>query len=95
VNNDIPAHSPTSDKPGATVLTRADVIDILAALDGRPADQVAETVESMELAWLVHGVEQRYGRQVDLTMDQLSGIRTVADAVDVLGMALAEAKSAD
>lgn len=95
MNNDIPTNGPTPEKPGATVLARADVIDILAALDGRPADQVVETVESMELAWLVHGVEQRYGRHVDLTIDQLSGIRTVADAVEVLGVALGKANAPD
>jgi hypothetical protein len=39
----------------------------------------------MEVAWLVHQVEQRYGRQLDLDDDQLTRLRTVSDAVAVLG----------
>jgi acyl carrier protein len=36
----------------------------------------------MELAWLVHQVEQRYA--VELDDDQLDRIRTIGDAVTVL-----------
>lgn len=70
-------------------LTRAELVAMLAELTDRPADQVPERVGSMELAWLVHGVEQRYGQRLDLTDEQLLGIRTVSDAVTVLSAALA------
>lgn len=78
------------------VLARAEVIDMLAGLTGgRDDEEHSELVDSMEIAWLAHSVEQRYGLPVDLTVEQLSGIRTVADAVDVLGKALAAARPAD
>jgi acyl carrier protein len=41
----------------------------------------------MELAWLVHQVEQRYA--VELTDDQLEQIHTIDDAVAVVAKALA------
>jgi hypothetical protein len=71
------------------VLDRAVLVGMLAELGGRPADEVPERVGSLELAWLVHGVEQRYGRRLDLTDDELAGILTVSDATAVLGAALA------
>ncbi|MFY1674529.1 acyl carrier protein [Plantactinospora sp. WMMB334] len=73
---------------GQPTLTRAELVAMLAELADRPADRVPERVSSMELAWLVHGVEQRYGKRLDLTDDQLVAIRTVTDAVAVLGAAL-------
>lgn len=74
---------------GEPALTRAELVDMLAQLTDRSADEVSERVGSMELAWLVHGVEQRYGRRIDLTDDELLNIRTVSDAVTVLGAAVA------
>ena len=73
---------------GGPGLDRVDLVGMLAELSGRPADEVPERVGSMEMAWLVHGVEQRYGRRVELTDDQLAGIQTVSDAVAVLGAAV-------
>jgi hypothetical protein len=73
---------------GPPELGRADLVDMLAALTTKPADQVPERIGSMELAWLVHLVEQRHGRQLDLTDDQLAGIRTVDDALAVFHAAL-------
>jgi hypothetical protein len=63
---------------------RDDVVAMLAGLDGRPSDDVPERIESMELAWLVHQVEQRYGVRVELDQDQYSRMTTVSGAVDVL-----------
>ncbi|WP_275402510.1 hypothetical protein [Streptomyces sp. SID13031] len=40
----------------------------------------------MELAWLVHQVEQRY--ELELDDDQLDRIKTIDDAVFVLAEAL-------
>lgn len=67
------------------VLAHADVVAMLAELADRPADQVPEWLGSLELAWLVHRVEQRCGRRLDLDDEQLAGVRTVSDAVRVLG----------
>lgn len=61
-------------------ITRADVLELLAGLGDREAD--TEPVDSMELAWFVHQVEQRYGVEFDDT--HLDRIRTVTDAVTVL-----------
>ncbi|WP_349876790.1 acyl carrier protein [Micromonospora sp. HUAS YX12] len=69
---------------GQPDLGRADLVSMLAELTARPADQVPDRLGSMELAWLVHMVEQRYDRRLDLSDDQLAGIRTVDDALAVL-----------
>jgi hypothetical protein len=63
---------------------RDEVVAMLASLGSRPADAVSETIDSMELAWLLHQVEQRYGMRLDLDDDRFTGISTVSEAVDVL-----------
>jgi acyl carrier protein len=63
---------------------RAEIIDWLADLGERSSG--AERIDSMELAWLAHQVEQRYG--VELDDDQLERITTVDDAVAVLAEVL-------
>ncbi|MER5705269.1 acyl carrier protein [Micromonospora sp. NPDC020750] len=68
---------------GQPDLGRADLLTMLAEMTAKPVDQVSDRVGSMELAWLVHLVEQRYDRRLDLTDDQLAGIRTVDDALAV------------
>lgn len=68
---------------GAT-LGRDEVVAILASFGSRPVDAVPETIDSMELAWLLHQVEQRYGMRVDLDDGRVAGITTVSEAVAVL-----------
>ncbi|ROP35029.1 MULTISPECIES: hypothetical protein [Saccharothrix] len=63
---------------------RDDVLRMLASLDGRPSEDVPELIESMELAWLVHQVEQRYGVRMELDSGQYSRMTTVSGAADVL-----------
>jgi acyl carrier protein len=58
---------------------------MLAELGSRNADSELERLSSMEVAWLVHQVEQRYGVELDLDDDQLARLRTLSDAVDQLG----------
>ncbi|WBQ06420.1 acyl carrier protein [Kribbella sp. CA-293567] len=65
---------------------RAEIVDWLAALGDRQPGDVRERIDSMELAWLVHQVEQRY--ELELDDDQLDRIRTIDDAVLVLAEAL-------
>jgi len=66
---------------------RSDVVAMLASMGDRTPDQVRERIDSMELAWLVHQVEQRYG--VQLADDELDRMGTVSDAVAVLHEQLA------
>jgi hypothetical protein len=63
---------------------RPEIVSWLAGLGERPP--AAERIDSMELAWLVHQVEQRYG--VELADDQLERIATVDDAVTVIAEVL-------
>ncbi|HEU5469108.1 MAG TPA: hypothetical protein VFV67_00530 [Actinophytocola sp.] len=65
-------------------LKREDVVAILASFHTRPVDEVPERIDSMELAWLVHQVEQRFGLRVELDDGQLGRMGTVSGAVDVL-----------
>lgn len=69
--------------PDATV-GRDEIVAMLASLGARPVDAVPETIDSMELAWLLHQVEQHYGMPVDLDDGRLTGISTVSEAVDAL-----------
>jgi acyl carrier protein len=62
---------------------RAEVVEMLAAFGDRPPDQVPEGIDSMELAWLAHRIEQRYGNQLD--DDTLARMTTVSGVVQVLG----------
>ena len=73
---------PRSGTPG-----RADVVAILAAFGERTPDDVPEDVDSMELAWLVHQLEQTYGGTVPEAA--LVRMTTVSAVVDELA-ALAE-----
>jgi acyl carrier protein len=66
-------------------LGRADVLQMLQPLNERASDPGRERLSSMEVAWLVHQVEQRYGVRLDLDDDQLARLRTVSDAVQLLG----------
>ncbi|RAO41547.1 hypothetical protein GAR06_05642 [Micromonospora saelicesensis] len=61
---------------------------MLAELTAKPAAEVSDRIGSMELAWLVHLVEQRYESRLDLTDDELAGIRTVDDALVVFRASL-------
>ena len=63
---------------------RAESLSWLTGLGERPPG--AERLDSMERAWLVHQVEQRYG--VELDDDQLARMTTVDDAVAVIAEAL-------
>jgi hypothetical protein len=64
---------------------RGDVLAMLASYGGRRPDQVPEHIDSMELAWLVHQVEQRYGFSLDSDDEALARMTTVSGAVRVLG----------
>jgi hypothetical protein len=66
----------------------AELVAMLAALGDRGPQQVPESIDSMELAWLIHQVEERYGRQIDLDDEAMARATTVSAAAEVLREAL-------
>ena len=67
--------------PGAP--QRSDVVEMLATFGERRPDQVTEAVSSLELAWLLHQIEERYG-ELDIDDDTIAGMMTVTGVVDAL-----------
>jgi hypothetical protein len=70
---------------------RADLLTMLAAFGDRRPEQVSENIDSMELAWLIHQVEERYGRRIDLDDAALARMTSVSGAAQVLRDHLFEA----
>jgi acyl carrier protein len=62
---------------------RSDVVAMLATYGDRRPDDVSETIDSIELAWLMHQIEQRYG-DVDIDDDTLLRMTTVTGVVEAL-----------
>jgi len=70
------------------MLGREQVVEMLASYGDRTPEAVPDTIDSLELAWLLHQVEQRYGVQLDLSDDDLLRMTTVGAATEVLSRAL-------
>jgi acyl carrier protein len=64
-------------------LEQSEVVAMLATYGDRRPDQVSEAIDSLELAWLIHQVEQRYGG-LDIDDDAIARMSTVTGAVEVL-----------
>ena len=64
---------------------RDDVVAMLATYGERSPEEVPESVDSLELAWLIHQVEQRYGRPFDADDEALARMTSVSAVVEVLG----------
>ena len=62
---------------------RPDIVAMLATYGDRQPEQVPETISSLELAWLMHQIEQRYG-VLDVDDDLLTRMTTVTGVVGVL-----------
>ncbi|MET9617186.1 acyl carrier protein [Kitasatospora indigofera] len=62
---------------------RDEVVAMLAGFGDRAPEEVPEGIDSMELAWLAHQIEQRYDRRLD--DDTLARLSTVSDVVELLG----------
>ena len=73
--------------PNVAAPGRAEIVDWLAGLGERSGQ--LERIDSMELAWLVHQVEQRYS--VELGDEYLDRIKTIDDAVAVMAEVLTPA----
>ncbi len=56
---------------------------MLATYGDRQPEQVPEAIDSLELAWLLHQIEQRYGA-LDIDDDMIARMSTVTGVVDVL-----------
>jgi hypothetical protein len=63
---------------------RDDVLAMLAAYGECPPEEVAEGIDSMELAWLIHQIEQRFDRQLDVDDELLARMSTVTGVAQVL-----------
>jgi len=64
---------------------------MLATYGDRRPEQVPESIDSLELAWLVHQIEQRYGGRIDLDDAALARMTSVTAATEVLREFLFEA----
>jgi hypothetical protein len=65
------------------ILQRSDVVAMLASYGDRQPEQVPEAIDSLELAWLIHQIEQRYG-VLDVDDETLARMSTVTGVVGVL-----------
>lgn len=63
---------------------RGEVVALLATYGDRQPDQVPETVDSLELAWFVHQLQERYGRPFDPDDEVLARMTTVTEVVRIL-----------
>ena len=72
---------------------REEVLAMLATYGNREPAAVRERIDSLDLAWLVHQVEQRYEVTLDLGDEQLARMSTVSGAVEVLGTVLNDART--
>jgi len=63
---------------------RAEVLAMLATYGERRPEEVPESVDSLELAWLIHQIEQRYGKPFDADDDVLARMTTVTGVTEVL-----------
>lgn len=63
---------------------RQAVIDMLADYRAQVSKGETEDLDSLELAWLVHQAEQRYGVELDPADTELSRMYTVSGAAAVL-----------
>lgn len=71
----------------------AAVVGMLAAYRDREPGDIAEEIDSLELAWLISQVEQRYGVLLDLEDDDLIRMNTVSSAVETLRRTMSGAGS--
>ena len=62
---------------------RSDVMAMLATYGDRDPEQVPEVIDSLELVWLIHQIEQRYG-ELEVDDDMLARMSTVTGVLDVL-----------
>ncbi|MFB8765386.1 beta-ketoacyl-[acyl-carrier-protein] synthase family protein [Nocardiopsis alba] len=69
---------------GADGLDRSGLLEILAGYGGVSTDEVGGRIDSLQLAWIVHVCQERYGISIDLGDPRISHAQTVDDLVEVL-----------
>ncbi|MFC1413555.1 acyl carrier protein [Streptacidiphilus sp. N1-12] len=72
---------------------RAEVVAMLAAFGDRTPEQVPEGIDSMELAWLVHQIEEQHGYSGRFDDDTLARMTTVSGVLQVLDELRPEARN--
>ncbi|HEY2578261.1 MAG TPA: hypothetical protein VGI74_18305 [Streptosporangiaceae bacterium] len=70
---------------------REQIIAMLAAFGDRAPEAVPERIGSLELTWLITGIEQQHNVILDLSDDDLTRMTTVSGAVAAFRDALAGA----
>jgi hypothetical protein len=70
-------------------LDRQAIQEILASFPNRSPGEAIDVNDSLELAWLIHRVEQSHGRELDLDVAQLARMSAVTGVVEVLREAMA------
>ncbi|WP_211239405.1 hypothetical protein [Actinokineospora inagensis] len=76
-----------SDRPVTAAparLSRQDVLEMVSGYRAQVSKGDSDDLDSLELAWLLHQTEQRYGVELDLEDADLSRMNTVAAAAEVL-----------
>jgi len=74
-------------------VNRDDVLGMLALMQGRGDGVPTQTIDSLELVWLLHQVEERHEVRLDLDDDDLLEMSTVDGAVTVLNRVLPGART--
>jgi hypothetical protein len=69
---------------GSSPPGREQVIAMLATFGDRLPKEVGEQIGSLEMVWLLHCVEQRYGVRLDFDSDEATRISSVSDVVGFL-----------
>lgn len=67
---------------------REEVVAILARLGDRTPEEVTDAIGSLERAWLISEVEQRYGVTLELSDEVMAEMGTVPGAVVLLSRLL-------
>lgn len=71
-----------------TSVDRDEIIGMLAFQQGRAAELVPERIGSLDVAWILHTIQERYDITLDVCDADLARMGTVTGAVEVLTKAL-------
>jgi HEPN domain-containing protein len=74
--------------------SRDDVLAILSMLGTSAPDEAIEKIGSLEQAWLISQIEERYNVTLDLSDEMLARMATVSGAVEVLAQMLVSVEDA-
>ena len=75
-------------------IERDEVVAMLGAQQGRPPELVPERIGSLDVAWLLHTLQERHDVEFDISDAELARMGTVTGAVEVLRKALSRVRAA-